>query len=31
MELVEDKRARRPFPRERNVGTICAIMFRQWA
>jgi len=23
MELVEDKRARRPFPRERNVGTIC--------
>jgi len=23
MELVEDKRERRPFPRERNVGTIC--------
>jgi putrescine---pyruvate transaminase len=23
MELVEDKKARRPFPRERNAGTIC--------
>jgi putrescine aminotransferase len=23
MELVEDKRERRPFPRERGVGTIC--------
>lgn len=23
MELVEDRRARRPFPRERNVGTLC--------
>jgi len=23
IELVEDKAARRPFPRERNVGTIC--------
>jgi putrescine aminotransferase len=23
MELVDDKRERRPFPRERNVGTIC--------
>jgi putrescine aminotransferase len=23
IELVEDKRGRRPYPRERNVGTIC--------
>jgi putrescine aminotransferase len=23
IELVEDKTARRPFPRERNVGTVC--------
>src|SRR6185295_6992542 len=23
MELVQDKEARRPFPRETNVGTIC--------